>query len=108
MYFLAKDPILGSRQAMARAEQAAYSERRTMGQRYEAVLKAAETGSFKEAARELGYTQAGVSYAVGALERELGVSLFVRELRRRAPHRRRRGAPALDAGRLQCGTAPGR
>ena len=64
---------------MARAEQAAYSERRTMGQRYEAVLKAAETGSFKEAARELGYTQAGVSYAVGALERELGVSLFVRE-----------------------------
>ena len=79
MYFLAKDPILGSRQAMARAEQAVYSERRTMGQRYEAVLKAAETGSFKEAARELGYTQAGVSYAVGALERELGVSLFVRE-----------------------------
>ena len=79
LYFLAKAPILGSRQAMARAEQAAYSERRTMGQRYEAVLKAAETGSFKEAARELGYTQAGVSYAVGALERELGVSLFVRE-----------------------------
>ena len=63
LYFLAKAPILGSRQAMARAEQAAYSERRTMGQRYEAVLKAAETGSFKEAARELGYTQAGVSYA---------------------------------------------
>ena len=93
---------------MARAEQAAYSERRTMGQRYEAVLKAAETGSFKEAARELGYTQAGVSYAVGALERELGVSLFVREYGGVRRTRRWRGAAALDAGRLQCGAAPSR
>lgn len=50
-----------------------------MNQRYEVVLKAAETGSFKEAARELGYTQAGVSYVVGTLEREFGVPLFVRE-----------------------------
>ncbi len=48
-------------------------------QKYEAAIKAAETGSFKEAARELGYTQAGISYLVGALEREFGVSLFVRE-----------------------------
>ncbi len=48
-------------------------------QKYEAFLKVAETGSFKEAARELGYTQAGVSYLVNALERELEVPLFVRE-----------------------------
>ena len=30
-----------------------------------------ETGSFKEAARELGYTQAGMSYLVNSLEKEL-------------------------------------
>ena len=48
-------------------------------QKYEAFLKVAETGSFKEAARELGYTQAGVSYHVGALEREFGVPLLVRD-----------------------------
>ena len=47
-------------------------------QKYEAFLKVAETGSFKEAARELGYTQAGASYLVGALEKELGVPLLVR------------------------------
>ena len=48
-------------------------------QKYEVVLKAAETGSFKETARELGYTQAGISYLVSSLEREFGVPLFVRE-----------------------------
>ena len=48
-------------------------------QKYEAVLKAAETGSFKEAARELGYTQAGVSYLISTLEKELDTPLFVRE-----------------------------
>ncbi|HIW76501.1 MULTISPECIES: LysR family transcriptional regulator [Gordonibacter] len=48
-------------------------------QKYEAFLKVAETGSFKEAARELDYTQAGVSYLVNALEKELGVPLLVRE-----------------------------
>ena len=48
-------------------------------QKYEAFLKAARTGSFKQAASELGYTQAGVSYLANALEKELGVRLFVRE-----------------------------
>lgn len=48
-------------------------------QKYEAFVKVAETGSFKEAAGELGYTQAGVSYLVGALEKELGMPLLVRD-----------------------------
>lgn len=48
-------------------------------QKYEAFLEAARTGSFKQAASELGYTQAGVSYLVNALEKELGVRMFVRE-----------------------------
>ena len=39
----------------------------------------AETGSFKAAAEELGYTQAGISYLVNALEKELGLTLFLRE-----------------------------
>ena len=47
-------------------------------QKYEAFLKVAETGSFKQAAHALGYTQAGVSYLVSSLERELDVPLFVR------------------------------
>ncbi|MEA5018925.1 MAG: LysR family transcriptional regulator [Gordonibacter sp.] len=48
-------------------------------QKYEAFLKVIETGSFKQAARELGYTQAGISYLVNALEREFGMPLLVRE-----------------------------
>ncbi|MFR1639857.1 MAG: LysR family transcriptional regulator [Eggerthellaceae bacterium] len=44
-------------------------------QKYEAFLKVAEAGSFKQAAHDLGYTQAGMSYLVGTLEREL----FVRD-----------------------------
>ena len=48
-------------------------------QKYEAFLKVAETGSFKQAAHELGYTQAGISYLVGTLEREFGVPLLVRD-----------------------------
>ena len=48
-------------------------------QKYEAVLKVAETGSFKQAAHDLGYTQAGISYLVSTLERELDVPLFVRD-----------------------------
>lgn len=48
-------------------------------QRYEAFLNVAETGSFKEAAQAMGYTQAGVSYLVNALEKELDCLLFVRD-----------------------------
>lgn len=48
-------------------------------QKYEAFLKVHETGSFKEAAQLLGYTQAGVSYLINSLEKELGMTLFVRD-----------------------------
>lgn len=48
-------------------------------QKYEAFLKVAEIGSFKDAANELDYTQAGVSYLVNALEKEMGITLFVRD-----------------------------
>lgn len=48
-------------------------------QKYEAFLRVAEAGSFKQAAHDLGYTQAGISYLVNALESEFGVPLFVRE-----------------------------
>lgn len=48
-------------------------------QKYEAFLKVAETGSFKQAAHDLGYTQAGMSYLVSTLEKELDVPLFVRD-----------------------------
>lgn len=47
--------------------------------RYEAALNVANTGSFKEAALVMGYTQAGVSYLINALEKELGCTLFVRD-----------------------------
>lgn len=42
-------------------------------------MKVVETGSFKEAARELSYTQAGVSYLVNSLEKELDTTLLVRD-----------------------------
>lgn len=61
-------------------------------QKYEAFLHIAETGSFKQAAHDLGYTQAGISYLISSMERELGIPLFVRRLRRRAPYQRRRRA----------------
>lgn len=48
-----------------------------------AVFEAAgRLSSFSAAARELGMTQAAVSYAVNRLERQLGVALFLREYRR--------------------------
>lgn len=50
-----------------------------MNQKYEAFLKAAQLGSFKAAAEELGYTQAGVSYLIGSLESEMGTVLFERD-----------------------------
>ncbi len=42
-------------------------------------LKVVQTGSFTVAASELGYTQAGVSYIINAMEKELGLKLFIRE-----------------------------
>lgn len=48
-------------------------------QKYEAFLKVVETGSFKRASEELGYTQAGISYMIAALEKDMGTALFTRE-----------------------------
>ena len=42
-------------------------------------LKVVETGSFKKTADILGYTQAGVSYIINAMEEEFGITLFHRE-----------------------------
>ncbi|MBO4365699.1 MAG: LysR family transcriptional regulator [Eggerthellaceae bacterium] len=48
-------------------------------QKYEAFVMAAQLGSFKSTAEKLGYTQAGISYMMNALEEELGTALFVRD-----------------------------
>ena len=45
----------------------------------EVFMTVAETGSFRKAAEILDYTQAGISYIVGAMEEETGLNLFVRE-----------------------------
>lgn len=45
----------------------------------EVFLTIAETGSFRKAAYKLGYTPAGISYMVAAMEDNLGFSLFSRE-----------------------------
>ena len=42
-------------------------------------LKVVETGSFKRTADILGYTQAGISYIIVAMEQEFGLTLFHRE-----------------------------
>lgn len=42
-------------------------------------LTVVNVGSFRKAADELGYTQAGISYCIQTLEEELGISLFIRE-----------------------------
>ena len=42
-------------------------------------LKVVEIGSFKRTADILGYTQAGVSYIINAMEKEFGLTLFHRE-----------------------------
>ena len=44
----------------------------------EAFMRVADTGSFSRAARELYLTQPTVSAHISALEKELGVRLFVR------------------------------
>ena len=45
----------------------------------EVFLKVAECGSFRKAADALGYTQAGISYIIAAMEQESELNLFVRE-----------------------------
>ncbi|MEM7737286.1 MAG: LysR family transcriptional regulator [Deinococcota bacterium] len=59
-------------------------------QQLRAFVKVLESGSFSEAALELGISQSTLSYTIGELERELGVKLF---------ERGRFGAVATDAGR---------
>lgn len=49
-----------------------------MIQKYKALLKAVECGSFTKAAQVLGYTQSGVSRMIHDLEREWEISLFDR------------------------------
>lgn len=44
----------------------------------EVFLTVVETGSFQAAAKELGYTQAGVSYIINATEDAVGLKLFTR------------------------------
>jgi len=51
----------------------------------EAALAVAESGSFSAAARRFRRTQSSLSYAVAALERQLGITLFDRSDGRR-PH----------------------
>ena len=50
-----------------------------MTSKYEAFVLAAETGSFKSTAEQLGYTQAGISYMMSSLESEMGTALFARD-----------------------------
>ncbi len=49
-----------------------------MNPKYEAFVKAVETGSFKQSAADLGYTQAGISYLINALEKDMGTALLIR------------------------------
>ena len=46
--------------------------------KYQIFLKTVERGSFTAAARELSFTQSGISHAINSLENELGVKLLSR------------------------------
>lgn len=43
-----------------------------------ALVAVADSGSFRAAARSLGYTQSAISHQIASVERRLGVSVFVR------------------------------
>jgi DNA-binding transcriptional LysR family regulator len=43
-----------------------------------ALVTVAETGSFRAAARSLGYTQSAISHQIASIERRLGVTVFIR------------------------------
>lgn len=45
----------------------------------EVFLEVVKTGSFKAAASNLGYTQAGISYIISTMEKEANLNLFYRE-----------------------------
>lgn len=47
--------------------------------KWEALLCAAELGSFTSAARQLGYTQSGLTHMMHALEKDVGFPLLVRD-----------------------------
>ena len=44
--------------------------------KYKALLRVAETGSFTQAANDLGYSQSGISGMISSLEKEMGVQLI--------------------------------
>src|ERR1700755_823602 len=43
-----------------------------------ALVTVADQGSFRGAARELGYTQSAISHQIASLERSLGTPMFTR------------------------------
>ena len=47
--------------------------------KWEALLTAVEAGSFTKAADRLGYTQSGLTHMMHALEKEVGLSLLLRD-----------------------------
>lgn len=49
--------------------------------KYRAFIKVAESGSISQAAKELGYSQPGVTHMIDALEAEIGVPLLIRSKR---------------------------
>lgn len=46
--------------------------------KYNALLKVMENNSITKAAKEIGYTQSGISYMIKTLENEVGFSLLIR------------------------------
>ena len=46
--------------------------------KYKAFIKIVECGNFTRAAKELGYSQPGISHMIDALEKEFGFSLLLR------------------------------